>query len=396
MNPVETRTVRVGIVAGEASGDILGAGLIRELRQHYPNLVVEGIAGPLMQEEGASSLFPMERLSVMGLVEPLKRLPELLGIRRSLVRHFTENPPDVFIGIDSPDFNLSLEEKLRRAGVRTVHYVSPSVWAWRQGRIKKIARAVDHMLALLPFEARFYEEHDVPVTFVGHPLADKVPLQIDTEAARASLGIDPGTEMVAMLPGSRGGEVKLLGPLFIEAARWCLRQRPALQFVIPAASPQRRQELEAQLQGAEDLPITLVDGRAGEVLAAADAVLIASGTATLEAMLYKKPMVVAYRLAPLSYAIFSRMIKTPWVALPNLLAQRELVPEIMQDDATPESLGRALLQYFTDPVMGDALSREFDAIHQVLRRDASGRAAAAVASVIEAGREPGQQETEKH
>lgn len=379
--------LRVGMLAGEASGDILGAGLIAALQQRFGTVEVTGIAGPRMQARGAQSLFPLERLSVMGLVEPLKRLPELLKIRRSLRQHFIANPPDVFIGIDSPDFNLGLEQALRSAGIPTVHYVSPSVWAWRRGRIKKIARAVDHMLTLLPFEADFYREHRVPVTFVGHPLADDIPLDVDVAAARRKLGLAADDQVVALLPGSRGGEVRLLGPLFLQAASWCHQRRSGLKFVLPAASPERRQQLEAQLAelpGVADLPLTLLDGDSQTAMAAADAVLIASGTATLETMLMGKPMVVAYKMATLSYAIFSRMLHTPWVSLPNLLAQRELVPEILQDDATPEALGAAILRYFDDPLLLDQMQREFRELHQQLRRDASERAADAVCHLVEA------------
>lgn len=381
----EREVLRIGMLAGEASGDILGAGLIAALQKRFRQVEVVGIAGPRMQALGAESLFPMERLSVMGLVEPLKRLPELLKIRRSLRQHFITNPPDLFIGIDSPDFNLGLEEALRSAGIPTMHYVSPSVWAWRQGRIKKIARAVDHMLTLLPFEAEFYREHDVPVTFVGHPLADEIPLEVDVQAARRALGFAEDDQVVALLPGSRGGEVRLLGPLFLQAAQWCYQRRRNLRFVLPAASAERKAQLQQQvadLPGAEELPLTILDGQSQQALAAADAVLIASGTATLETMLMNKPMVVAYKMASLSYAIFSRMLHTPWVSLPNLLAQRELVPEILQDDATPEALGAALLNYFDDPLLGDQLRRTFSEMHQELRRDASEKAADAVCNLI--------------
>lgn len=380
---VEDKPLRIGIVAGEASGDILGAGLIAALQQRFPQLQVEGIAGPRMLQLGAQSLFPMERLSVMGLVEPLKRLPELLRIRRTLREHFIENPPDIFVGIDSPDFNLSLEESLKAVGIPTVHYVSPSVWAWRRGRIKKIARAVDHMLTLLPFEADFYREHEVPVTFVGHPLADEIPLHQDTAAARRALGFAQEDRVIALLPGSRGGEVRLLGPLFLQAARWCHQRNPDLKFVLPAANAQRLAELQLLLEDYSDLPVTLLDGDSQRAMAAADNVLIASGTATLETMLLKKPMVVAYKMARLSYAIFSRMLHTPWVSLPNLLAQRELVPEILQDDATPENLGAALLKFYQDPLLYDQLQREFDELHQQLRRDASSRAADAVCKLLD-------------
>ncbi|WP_231760030.1 lipid-A-disaccharide synthase [Microbulbifer elongatus] len=373
------------MLAGEASGDILGAGLIAALQKRFSSVEVVGIAGPRMLALGAQSLFPMERLSVMGLVEPLKRLPELLKIRRTLREQFIANPPDIFIGIDSPDFNLGLEEALRAAGIPTVHYVSPSVWAWRRGRIKKIARAVDHMLTLLPFEADFYREHQVPVTFVGHPLADEIPLDVDVAEARRALGFTEQDEIVALLPGSRGGEVRLLGPLFLQAALWCQQRRPGLKFVLPAASSERRAQLEQQLAQApalQELSLTMIDGNSQQALAASDAVLIASGTATLETMLMNKPMVVAYKMAALSYAIFSRMLHTPWVSLPNLLAHKELVPEILQDDATPEALGAAVLNYFHDPLAGDQLRREFSEMHQELRRNASQKAADAVCALL--------------
>lgn len=318
----------------------------------------------------------------MGLVEPLKRLPELLKIRHTLRQHFIDNPPNLFIGIDSPDFNLTLEESLKAAGISTMHYVSPTVWAWRRGRIKKIARAVGHMLTLFPFEADFYREHHVPVTFVGHPLADEIPLHTDTAAARRQLRFAPEDRVIALLPGSRGGEVRLLGPLFLKTARWCLQRRPELKFVLPAANEQRLAELRCQLQDFPELPVTLLEGNSHLALAAADNVLIASGTATLETMLLKKPMVVAYKMAKVSYAILSRMVQTAWVSQPNLLAQRELVPEILQSDATPANLGAALLKYFDDPVLYDHLQHEFYELHQKLRRNASERAADAVCNLL--------------
>ncbi|BBM00015.1 lipid-A-disaccharide synthase [Microbulbifer sp. GL-2] len=376
------KPIRIGIVVGEASGDILGAGLIQALQKRLPQVRFDGIAGPRMLALGAESLFPMERLSVMGLVEPLKRLPELLKIRRSLRQHFMENPPDLFIGIDSPDFNLSLEESLKAEGIQTVHYVSPSVWAWRRGRIKKIARAVDHMLTLLPFEANFYRENQVPVSFVGHPLADDIPLQVSGVTARKELGFDQGDRVIALLPGSRGGEVRLLGPLFLQTAHWCHQRNSDLKFVLPAANEQRLAELQEQLRDFPGLPVTLLSGDSHKALSAADCVLIASGTATLETMLLKKPMVVAYKLGRISYAIVSRMLHTPWVSLPNLLAQRELVPEILQSNATAENLGAALIRYFEDPLLGDQLQREFDDLHQQLRRNASERAADAVCGLL--------------
>jgi lipid-A-disaccharide synthase len=375
--------IRIGIVVGEASGDILGAGLMTALRRRYPQAVFEGIGGERMLAAGFNSFFSQDRLAVMGLVEPLKRLPELLRIRKSLIRHFSDNPPDVFIGIDSPDFNLTIEEKLKAQGIKTVHYVSPSVWAWRQKRIVKIARAVDLMLTLLPFEASFYEQHQVPVCFVGHPLADDIPLQPDQAAARQQLDIPASAKVMALMPGSRGGEVKLLGPLFWQTAQWCWQRDSQLRFVVPAASPQRRQQIEAQLIGFEQLPITLVDGQSHTVMAAADCVLMASGTTTLEAMLLKRPMVVAYKFAWLSYVILSRLVKSPYFSLPNLLADTMLVPEILQDDVTAERLGAAMMRYFEEPQLTQALQQQFTDIHQRIRGDASERAAAAIQTLIE-------------
>ncbi|NNA43538.1 lipid-A-disaccharide synthase [Pseudomonas lactis] len=370
-------TLRIALVAGEASGDILGAGLMRALKAQHPAVEFIGVGGPLMQAEGLTSYFPMERLSVMGLVEVLGRLRELLARRKLLIKTLIEEKPDVFIGIDAPDFTLNIELKLRQAGIKTVHYVSPSVWAWRQKRVLKIREGCDLMLTLLPFEARFYEEKGVPVRFVGHTLADAIPLQADRAAARAELGLPDGP-LVALMPGSRGGEVGRLGALFFDAAERLQAQKPGIRFVLPCASPQRRAQIETLLEG-RNLPLTLLDGQSHLALAACDAVLIASGTATLEALLYKRPMVVAYRLAPLTFWILKRMVKSPYISLPNLLAQRLLVPELLQDDATPEALAKTLLPLIDG---GEEQTRGFDDIHRTLRRDASNQAADAVLTLI--------------
>ncbi|MCD5976078.1 lipid-A-disaccharide synthase [Pseudomonas quasicaspiana] len=369
--------LRVALVAGEASGDILGSGLMRAIKARHPQVEFIGVGGPLMEAEGMASYFPMERLSVMGLVEVLGRLRELLAKRKALIQTLIDQQPDVFIGIDAPDFTLNIELQLRRAGIKTVHYVSPSVWAWRQKRVLKIREGCDLMLTLLPFEARFYEEKGVPVKFVGHPLADTIPLQADQAAARAELGFGDGP-VIALMPGSRGGEVGRLGGLFFDAAERLLAVRPEVRFVLPCASPQRRLQIEQLLQG-RDLPVSLLDGRSHLALAACDAVLIASGTATLEALLYKRPMVVAYRMAPLTFWILKRLVKSPYVSLPNLLAQRLLVPELLQDEATPDALVQQLL-----PLLDDGLVQTagFDEIHRTLRRDASNQAAEAVLNLI--------------
>ncbi|MCP1505191.1 lipid-A-disaccharide synthase [Pseudomonas marginalis] len=369
--------LRIALVAGEASGDILGAGLMRALKAQHSAVEFIGVGGPLMQAEGLTSYFPMERLSVMGLVEVLGRLRELLVRRKLLIQTLIEEKPDVFIGIDAPDFTLNIELRLRQAGIKTVHYVSPSVWAWRQKRVLKIREGCDLMLTLLPFEARFYEEKGVPVRFVGHTLADTIPLHADRAAARAELGLPDGP-LVALMPGSRGGEVGRLGTLFFDAAERLQALKPGVRFILPCASPQRRAQIETLLQG-RNLPLTLLDGQSHLALAACDAVLIASGTATLEALLYKRPMVVAYRLAPLTFWILKRMVKSPYISLPNLLAQRLLVPELLQDDATPEALAQTLLPLIDG---GEEQTRGFDAIHRTLRRDASNQAADAVLTLI--------------
>ena len=373
------RKLRVALVAGEASGDILGSGLMQALKQRHSDIEFIGVGGPRMQAEGLQSHFPMERLAVMGLVEVLGRLRELLRRRKDLVRMLIAAKPDVFIGIDAPDFNLNIELKLRRAGIRTVHYVSPSVWAWRQKRVLKIKQACDLMLALFPFEARFYEEHAVPVRFVGHPLANTIPLEADRIGARERLGLPQDACVVALLPGSRGGEVGKLGALFLDTVQRLLQDRPELRFVLPCASPERRVQIEEMLAG-RDLPVQLLDGASHEALAACNAVLIASGTATLEALLYKRPMVVAYKVAPMTYRVLKRLVKSPYISLPNLLAGRLLVPELIQDAATPEALGATLLPLLDD---GSVQTESFDAIHRALRQDASAQAAEAVLALVE-------------
>ncbi|MBI1196048.1 MAG: lipid-A-disaccharide synthase [Gammaproteobacteria bacterium] len=376
--------MRIGIVAGEASGDILGAGLIAALRERYPDLTVEGIAGPRMVAAGCKAVYPSERLAVMGLVEILKRYPELRGIRESVKRRFIDDPPDVFIGIDAPDFNLDLEVCLRERGIRTVHYVSPSVWAWREYRMRKIARAVDLMLTFLPFEAEYYERHHVPVRFVGHPLADRLhpPTAEEMIALRSSLGIRAEGTLVALLPGSRGSEVRQLARPFIETVRWCVERHPELHFVVPAATPALRVLIETELGGDASLPVTLIDGRSQEAMAASDLVLLASGTATLEAMLLGKPMVAAYRMSRFSYWFAKALLRIERYTLPNLLAGRSLIPEIIQDEVTPERLGGALLAYLESPEAVRELKSEFAVLSGGIRRGADRQAASAVQSLL--------------
>jgi lipid-A-disaccharide synthase len=372
----------IGIVAGEVSGDRLGAGLIRALRHRYPAAEFAGIGGDAMAAEGFHSLYPLERLAVMGFVEPLKRLPELLRIRRGLARHFCARPPALFVGIDAPDFNLGLELALRSAGIRTAHYVSPSVWAWRQGRIRKIARAVDHMLVLFPFEAEFYRRHGVPVTWVGHPLADELPLEPDTAGARRLLDLPEDAPVLAVLPGSRGSEVAMLGPLFLDTVMACQERLPRLRCVVPAANAARRVQIDALLVAHPGARVRVLDGQSHIAMAAADAVLLASGTSALEAMLLKKPMVVAYRTGRFTHALLSRLVKLKHVSLPNLLAGRELVPELLQERAEVGALTAEVLRSLGQTPERAGLITEFRKLHEQLRRGASERAAGALAELI--------------
>lgn len=366
---------------------MLGTALIAAVKERIPDAEFIGIAGPRMVEQGCRTLFPSEKLAVMGLIG-MGQLRELYRMRKQLIAGFLADPPDVFVGIDAPDFNLGLEEALKRAGIPTVHYVSPSVWAWRRYRLKKIARSTDLMLTLFPFEAAFYEEHHVPVRYVGHSLADAVPLEVDRAAARRSLGLPEEGEVVALLPGSRMTEVGLLGKVFIAAAKILHERRPRLRFVVPLATAATRALFKEQLQGS-DLPITLVDGRSQEALAAADAAMVTSGTATLEAMLMKCPMAVAYRLKPATYWLAKRMVKVPFCALPNLLAQRALVPEFIQEAVTAEALAGAVQNHLDDKQGSEHLVAAFREIHQRLRQDAARQAAEAVLAMLKNDRVAG-------
>ncbi|MAC46314.1 MAG: lipid-A-disaccharide synthase [Oceanospirillum sp.] len=383
--PASGKPLRIVIVAGELSGDILGAGLIKALKRKYPDAEFLGIGGPRMQAEGFVSHWSMDRLSVMGLVEVLGRLRELLSIRKEVRDLCLREKPDLFIGIDAPDFNLTLEGWVREAGIPVVHYVSPSVWAWKQGRLKKIARCVDHMLTLLPFEPDYYHRFNIPVTFVGHPLADEISLDVDQKTARQQLGLPSGIPVLALLPGSRSSEVKYLAEPFIQAAQRCCQQLDNLQVAVPCANAKRREQIEQQL---DQIPadirrrIRLYDGQSREIMAASDAVLLASGTAALEAMLMKKPVVVAYKMAALSHAIISRMLKVDYVSLPNLIANEALIPELIQSQVTSENLSREMLDRLTQPEKYQPLVDRFYQMHHDLRRDASVKAADAVESVL--------------
>ncbi|MFT7110360.1 MAG: lipid-A-disaccharide synthase, partial [Psychrobacter glaciei] len=324
------------MVAGEASGDILGAGLIKALKTKYPDARFVGIGGPKMIAEGFETLYSMERLSVMGLFEVLTRLGELLKIRKQLFNTIKDMKPDVFIGIDAPDFNLSLERKLKQSGIKTVHYVSPSVWAWREKRVFKIKQSVDLVLCLFPFEVDFYAKYDVPAIFVGHTLADAIDLEPNVAEAKSILGIADNIPIVAILPGSREGEISRLGELFLQSAEIIQKAIPTVQFIIPAANEARKQQLQQLLSDFESVHVTLLNGQSREAMCASDVVLMASGTAALEGMLFKKPLVVSYRLSKLTAFFVFRMLRQPFVSLPNLLAGKELIPEILQDNATPD------------------------------------------------------------
>ena len=370
------------MVAGEASGDILGANLIRALKKQFPNACFEGIGGPKMQAEGFHSLYQMDRLSVMGLLEPLKRLPELLRIRRAIVKRYSSHKPAAFIGIDSPDFNTNIECKLRSVGVKTVHYVSPSVWAWRQGRIKKIKKSVDLMLTLLPFEADFYRQYQVPVQFVGHPLASEFPEQPDRAAACLDLQLDPQSAVVCIMPGSRASEVELLTALFLDSAQRVKDGAYAdLQVVIPAANEARYQQIQSVVAAYPELNARLIMGQSHRAMEAADAVLLASGTSALEAMLLKKPMVVSYRFGALTYAVLSLLVKTPYASIPNLLANKMLVPELIQNQASIENLSAAVIDAL-DPVNRERLHNEFTHLQKQLAVDSGTTAANAIKALL--------------
>lgn len=379
-----TRPIRIGMTAGEASGDLLGAGLIQALRARLGDAVsFEGMAGPRMQAAGCRALFASERIAVMGLIEVLKHLPDILRVRRELKAHFLAQPPDVFIGIDSPDFNLGLERGLKRHGIRTLHYVSPTVWAWREGRIHTIARAVNRLLVLFPFEAELYRRHGVDAVYVGHPLADQLPLVPDASKQRQALGLPSSGPLLAVLPGSRRSELEQLAQPFAQTLDLLHRLRPDLHFVAPMATTATRGAFEQALAALpQALPITLLDGHSQAAMEAADVVLLASGTATLEAMLLKRPMVVAYKVAPLSYRLLRHLVRIDRFSLPNILAGDDLVEEYIQQAVQPQALARAVLTLIEDDTRRARLVERFTELHEMLRCNAAQRAAQAVLEVI--------------
>jgi lipid-A-disaccharide synthase len=381
MNPA--LSLRLAMVAGEASGDLLAGALLGGLHRHLPaGTTYFGIGGPRMIAAGFDAQWPMEKLSVRGYVEALRHIPEILGIRNALKRELLADPPSAFVGVDAPDFNFGLEEPLRKAGIPSIHFVSPSIWAWRGGRIKKIARAVDHMLCVFPFETEIYEKAGVPASYVGHPLADTIPMVPDPAAARVRLGLPREGRVIGVMPGSRRSEIALMGPLFLAAIALIHEREPDVRFVLPAASPVVRELLQPMLAAYPQLPLTIVDGDSHGVLEASNAMLIKSGTSTLEAALYKKPMVISYKVPWLTGEIMRRQGYLPWVGLPNILARRFVVPELLQERATPVALADAMLEQLNNQAHRAELIETFTRMHETLRRNTAESAAATIADVI--------------
>lgn len=375
------KPLRIALIAGEASGDVLGEGLIKALKVHYPDAIFEGIAGPKMIAQGCSALHPLEALSVMGFVEVLGKLVPILRIRKSIIKHFISNPPDIFIGIDAPDFNLTVELKLKQQNIKTIHYVSPSVWAWKQWRIHKIAKATHLVLAFLPFEKAFYDRFNVPCQFVGHTLADQLPLKPQKQTARQRLGLQENDKLLAILPGSRKAEVEMLGPIFLQSAALISKKHPDYKFIVPMVNAARKEQfLAQQAQYAPDLPLVIFDGQASPVLQSADTVLLASGTAALEAMLAKVPMVVAYKVNLLTYVIAKALVKVKYTSLPNLIADQEIVKELSQDDCTVENIVAELDRLLSTD--NHDLINTFIGLHQLIRCDADKQAAQAVVDLL--------------
>ncbi|MEM7432390.1 MAG: lipid-A-disaccharide synthase [Pseudomonadota bacterium] len=377
--------MRIALVAGESSGDLLGAGLIKAIRERVPDATFEGVAGPAMIEAGCDPIADAEMLAVMGLVEPLKRVPALLKLRGSLFERWSRQPPDVFVGIDAPDFNFALEKKVRASGVATVHYVSPSIWAWRAGRIETVRAACDRILCILPFEKSLYDDADIDAVFVGHPMAERLPMNPDAAAYREQLGIE-GQPVVALLPGSRGSEVSRLGPTFAEVATRLADDFANIRFLVPAATPRLKVLIENQLISAGVIDqVTVLDGQSIAAMAAADVVLLASGTAALESALLRRPTIAAYRVSPVTHFIVRRlgMLKIDHFTLPNQLTESPLVPEFMQKNATAERIYPAVRDLLNDPERCEAIACQFDKLRQELALGADSRAAEAVLDVAQ-------------
>ncbi|GHT84815.1 lipid-A-disaccharide synthase [Betaproteobacteria bacterium] len=370
----------IAMVAGESSGDQLAAHLIRAIRVHLPDAGFYGIGGPRMQAEGFEALWPMDLLSVHGYVDAIRRYRTLSSIRRQLLSRVLHSRPAAFIGVDAPDFNLWLEARIKGDDIPAIHFVSPSIWAWRGGRIRNIARSVTRMLCLFPFEAPIYERAGIPVTFVGHPFADALPLHPDRAAARERLGLPPQAKIIALLPGSRESEVRNLAERFIATAALLAERHPDALFLVPLATRETRELFVAALHHSKqrELPLRMLFGHAVDGMTAADVVLVASGTASLEAALLKRPMVISYRMGKWQYRLLKRMAYLPWVGLPNILSEACVVPELLQDEATPQALADAIERWLNDPAACAALTERFTALHQTLRCDAAARAAEAI------------------
>ncbi len=368
------------MVAGEASSDQLAAHLIGALKQHLPDVQFYGIGGPKMQREGFESLWPAEMLAVRGYAEVLRHYRAITHMRRQLLRRLLKDRPDVFVGVDGSDFNLWLEKRLKRSGITTIHFVSPSIWAWRRNRMDRIVQSVSHILALYPFEPALYRDTEVKCSYVGHPLADVIPVDVDQRAVRERLGVPQDSPVVALLPGSRQSELHFMAETFIETAKRLLDRYPKLQFLVPLVSRETRLQFETALWKlkADELPFTLMFGHAADAIAASDAVLVASGTATLETALVGRPMVITYKMSPWSWRLMRGMRYLPWVGLPNILAGRYVVPEFLQDDATPENLAQALGNVLVDRQARAAITRVFESVHRQLRQDTAQKAADAV------------------
>ena len=385
---MEQKSPLIALVAGEVSGDILGAGLINALKLHYPNARFIGVAGEQMKKAGCETLFDMEELSVMGLAEVLKHLPRLLKRRKQVIETMLEMKPDVFIGIDAPDFNLTVEEKLKANGIKTIHYVSPSVWAWRQNRVHKIKRATDLVLAFLPFEKAFYDKFDTPCRFIGHTMADVIALKPNRTEACEKLGLDESKRYVAILIGSRGSEIQFLAEPFLKTAQLLKEKHPDLEFLVPMVNEKRQAQLEAiKVNIAPELELHILQGQARQAMIAAECTLLASGTAALEAMLCKSPMVVGYKMKPLTYWLAKKLVKTDYISLPNLLANAPLVPEMIQEECNPDNLAWSLNHYLNNDVESlkqkNELKHRFTDLHKLIQCDADAQAAQAVVDVLE-------------
>jgi len=374
--------MRLAMVAGEASGDLLAGLLLGGLRQRWPALQVAGIGGPRMAEQGFQAWWPHDKLAVRGYVEVLRHYREISGIRDALAERLLRERPAGFIGVDAPDFNLGLEARLKAAGIKTIHFVCPSIWAWRGGRAKKMAASCDHVLCLFPFEPELLQRHGVAASFVGHPLADAIPLQPPRQASRAALGLPDDAAVVAVLPGSRRSEIQYIAPAFLQAVALLHRQRPELRFVLPVAPGLRALVEPLVAAHAGGVPLQLLDGQSHAALAACDVTLIASGTATLEAALFKRPMVIGYRMHALSWQLMKRMRYQPWVGLPNILSRDFIVPELIQEDCTPPALAAATLRWLDDAAASVAVARRFEDLHHHLKRDTARCASDAIAQVL--------------